>query len=235
MMKMLLTSVAVVALVTTAQGADLPRKAPVMTTTVAPIYNWTGFYIGAHVGGAFWDDWTVVGGTGGSNDASWIAGGQVGFDFQFANSWVIGFEANYSFTDSDTTVTFAGPLTLTQETRGLFSATGRFGFTWGPGLIYAKGGYAVRDSDTTFVSAVAPVAFTFANDSDDGYTIGGGLEYMFAPNWSGKIEYQYYDFDSTTFATPAVLLAAGSFDQQIHTIKLGLNYRFNFGNPLLPR
>ena len=77
--------------------------------------------------------------------------------------------------------------------------TGRIGYTWGPALLYAKGGYAWRDGDLGVNVAGVPQAFTTTGNNKDGYTVGAGLEYMFAPNWSAKAEYQYYNFGSTTF------------------------------------
>ena len=89
---------------------------------------------------------------------------------------------------------------VTANTNQLGSVTGRLGYTWGPALLYAKGGYAWRDNDNIGVSAGGvPVAFTTDGNHRDGYTVGAGLEYMFAPNWSAKLEYQYYNFGSTTF------------------------------------
>ena len=54
---------------------------------------------------------------------------------------------------------------------------------------------------------------------------------MFAPNWSAKGEYMYYDFGSTRFVTPVALAPFGNFHNDDHTLKLGVNYRFNFGEP----
>jgi outer membrane immunogenic protein len=51
---------------------------------------------------------------------------------------------------------------------------------------------------------------------------------MFAPNWSAKAEYQYYDFGKTTFTSPAALAGAG-FRNDDHTVKVGVNYRFGWG------
>ncbi|WP_398483924.1 outer membrane protein, partial [Tardiphaga sp.] len=62
----------------------------------------------------------------------------------------------------------------------------------------------------------------------DGYTVGGGLEYLFTQNWSGKLEYQYYDFGTVNFIAPVG--GPGSFKNDQHSIKAGLNYRFNLGN-----
>ena len=65
--------------------------------------------------------------------------------------------------------------------------------------------------------------------------VGGGLEYMFAPNWSAKVEYQYYNFGDSAFVTPAALAAFGSFHNDEHTVKAGLNYRFNLGGPVVAK
>ncbi len=58
---------------------------------------------------------------------------------------------------------------------------------------------------------------------------------MFAPNWSAKAEYMYYDFGNTRFVTPAALVPFGSFHNDEHTLKLGVNYRFNFAGPVVAR
>jgi outer membrane immunogenic protein len=215
MKKFLLGTVALIALGATvpAFAADLaPRtytKAPAYVP--APIYNWTGFYIGGHVGGAFGGDNNVFDPAfGSSNDGTFMGGGQIGYDYQFAPNWVFGIEANYSFLDTKSS--FAN--------RGLGSVTGRLGYTWGPTLLYVKGGYAW--ADTRFTNG-------FSGDNDrNGYTVGAGLEYMFTQNWSGKIEYQYYDFGNVNVFNGAGL-PVGSFRNDEHTIKVGLNYRFNWG------
>ena len=198
---------------------------------VAPMTTWTGFYIGGHIGGAWRDNDTVFGATTTNNgrDARFMGGGQVGFDYQFWNQWVVGFEANYSLLASNNdTVAFPGGFFLTDRTRGLFSATGRLGYAWGPALLYFKGGYAYRDQRTGFFGpGGVVVATTGNNNSRDGYTLGGGIEYMFMPNWSAKLEYQFYGFDRTTFLAPAVLVATGGLREDEQTIKLGINYRFN--------
>jgi outer membrane immunogenic protein len=75
-----------------------------------------------------------------------------------------------------------------------------------------------------------PQAFALNSSHHDGYTVGAGLEYMFAQNWSAKAEYQYYNFGRTQFVTPVDLAPFGSFRNDEHTVKVGLNYRFNFGN-----
>ena len=122
---------------------------------------------------------------------------------------MIGAEAQYSWLgggNNNNGVLFPGGTLVTgSNTDQLGSVTGRLGYTWGPALLYAKGGYAWRDNNNIGVTvAGVPQPFTTSGNRKDGYTVGAGLEYMFAPNWSAKAEYQYYNFGNTTFtAGPA--------------------------------
>jgi outer membrane immunogenic protein len=232
MKKLLLGAVAVTVFAAPALAADMPArtytKAPVYTAP-AVIYNWTGFYIGGHVGGAFAGDNSLTG-----SDGRFMGGVQGGFDYQFAPNFVMGVEAQYSWLNSNTTgVTFPGGGTITSSNNQIGSVTGRAGYTWGPGLIYAKGGYAWRDNPNLGVNvAGAPVAFTTDGTHKDGWTVGAGLEYMFAPNWSAKAEYQYYNFGNTTFTGGPAPLVGSRFKDDEHTVKLGVNYRFGWGGPV---
>ena len=80
--------------------------------------------------------------------------------------------------------------------------------------------------------AGAPAAFTTNGNHRDGWTLGAGLEYMFAPNWSAKAEYQYYNFGSTRFAGGPAPIVGQRFRDDDHTVKLGVNYRFGWGGPV---
>src|SRR5580704_6513599 len=125
MKKLLLSSVALIALGSTALAADIPArqayKAPAYTAP-ALIYNWTGFYIGGHVGGAFAGDNSLQG-----SDGRFLGGVQGGFDYQFATNWVVGAEAQYSWLSNSNNggVLFPGSGTLvTSNTDQLGSVTG---------------------------------------------------------------------------------------------------------------
>jgi outer membrane immunogenic protein len=236
MKKFLLGTVAAVAFAAPAFAADLPArtytKAPVYTPPQV-VYNWTGFYIGGHVGGGFAGDNSLQG-----SDARFLGGVQGGFDYQFAPNWVMGVEAQYSWLGggSNSGVTFPGGTLVTANTDQLGSVTGRLGYTWGPALLYAKGGYAWRDNNNIAVSfAGVPQPFTTDGSHRDGYTVGAGLEYMFAPSWSAKVEYQYYNFGNTTFTSGPADIVGTRFRDDDHTVKAGLNYRFGWGGPIATR
>ena len=231
MKKIFLGTVALAALAAApAMAADLAArpytKAP-PAPVYAPIYNWTGFYIGGHVGGAFGSNNNLFN----NNDGRFLGGIQGGFDYQVSPNWVLGIEAQYSWLGSTTwtAVNLLGD-TISQRNRGIGSVTGRLGYTWGPGLLYVKGGYAFSDTSTAAFDGITglPVA---VSDSKDGWTVGAGLEYLFAPNWSAKIEYQYYDLGSTRVGAPILV----EWKHQEHTVKAGINYRFNTMAPVVAK
>ncbi len=232
-------ALAVLGATQSARAADLGARAPYYQKApayVAPIYNWTGFYVGAHLGGAFSSDNNFSGlATGNNSNGRFLGGVQVGADWQFAPNWVIGAEGQYSWLSGNVGAVFPGGI-YTNDQRGLGSITGRVGYTWGPGLLYVKGGYAFSDNNESVTTpAGVPVGFATTGDHSNGYTVGAGVEYMFAPNWSAKVEYQYYNFGNATFVAPPALVPAGSFTTDDHTVKAGVNYRFNWGGPVAAR
>jgi outer membrane immunogenic protein len=222
------------AALSTGFAADLGAR-PVYKAPPAPLpmFSWTGFYIGAHAGyGWGTNDWTdpagfALGGAGatyGNDTDGFFGGGQLGFDYQFAPNWVLGIEGQMSGGKIDGSTTY-GPVgattTFSNEASWLASVTGRLGYTGGNWLLYAKGGAAWADFDNT---VSIPGASVSLSETKTGWTAGGGLEYAFAPGWSGKIEYQYYDFGSDTYSFAP--FPSFETDNQIHTIKAGLNWRF---------
>src|SRR3954462_10194546 len=123
MKKFLLGTVALVALAAPAFAADMPArtysKAPVYTAP-ALVYNWTGFYIGGHLGGAFAGDNSLQG-----SDARFLGGVQAGFDYQFAPNWVMGVEAQYSWLNggNNNGVLFPGGTLVSTNTDQIGSVT----------------------------------------------------------------------------------------------------------------
>jgi outer membrane immunogenic protein len=108
---------------------------------------------------------------------------------------------------------------------------GRVGFTvWERGLIYAKGGFAVADENHRIL--VAGVGVTNRPDETrKGFVLGFGYEHAFANSLSAKVEYNFLDFGSRTsefrfFGPPVGLVEDWRIRQEVHTIKVGLNWHF---------
>jgi outer membrane immunogenic protein len=218
-MKRLLLAGVALSVATAASAADMQArpysKAP--PAAVVAAYNWSGFYIGA-MGGYGWDSGNSSGGFG---------GGTIGYNWQFpASQFVFGIEvdaAGASIKDS-LTADIGGGILATEELKinSFGSVTGRAGFAWDAALIYAKGGFAWANRKDT-VSVPGLGAFS-DSQSHTGYTLGGGLEYLFTPNWSAKGEYMYTSLGGKTYNLGGDLFDSGTID--FHTIKVGVNYHF---------
>src|SRR6266571_7345620 len=203
MKKFLLGAVGFVALVSAApaSAADLAArpytKAPPM---IAAIYDWSGFYIGANGGWGSsrncWDFLPVAGGVTpeGCHDATGgVAGGQIGYRWQ-SGGWVFGLEAQGDWADlrgSNASQAFFNQTNRSKiDAFGLF--TGQVGYAWNNALLYVKGGAAITDSRFTTIDTATGILTPSTGDSTRwGGTIGAGLEYGFAPNWSVGVEYDH--------------------------------------------
>src|SRR5260370_8168724 len=153
-------------------------------------YNWTGFYIGVNVGGA-WERSTLIDNVFNvsfNNDRSgFIAGGQIGYNWQLSPQFVVGVEWMFDGTDlkSDTT-TVVSPIVITTSSKvdWVTSLAARFGWAANNWLFYGKaGGSWVHDTIT--VTATVPGAGPFstsASDTQRGRPFAAGIEYAFAPH-----------------------------------------------------
>jgi len=224
-----------------AAAADL-RAAPITKAPAyapAAAYNWSGFYIGGHVGGTWGDkDWTDVTFTTpfatGSHDMSgFLAGGQAGINWQVGNL-VLGVEGQISWTNADGDGTCnVGVWTCRTEANWLGTVAGRVGYAFDRAMVYAKGGAAFIN-EGYFINSVGAgtLLASTGDDTRTGWMVGGGIEWAIFDNWSAKVEYNYMDFreDSFAFRTPtSAAFRTFEVDQQMHVVKAGLNYRFNWG------
>ena len=244
-----------------AQAADMPVKAP--PPPPPPMYNWTGFYIGAHIGGAwadrngndrfdgnhcFWGEGSVCFEDSGfgRNDGRFIAGGQLGFNYQ-VNQWVWGVEGQISALTNNDNDSACGFVTwggtnhdhlFNCNNRGNWVATvaARLGVTFGQTgnwLLYGTAGMAVTDikSELTYADtgpAKRTVAFS-DSDTKTGWVGGVGGAYAFTPQWSIKAEWLYADFGKFTGnATSADGFVIFGQEGQVKTnmFRAGIDYRF---------
>lgn len=177
----------------------------------------------------------------------WLAGGQIGFNYQI-DQLVIGVEADaswanikgngtYSFyNDQDVLVSMCvkqGDACQT-EIDALGTITARLGVAYDRALFYVKGGAAWASVSYRSGYTDADPAFSYRDTVDEtrwGWTIGGGVEYAFADNWSVKVEYNYIDLgdDTVTFdyrPDDYVNPHRATVDQTVQIVKAGINYRF---------
>lgn len=250
MNRLLLGIVGVLATVTTSSAADLAARpytkaAPI----VAPIYDWSGFYVGVNGGGGWsrkcWDIETanffgavIAPRTAeGCHDATGgTVGGQVGYRWQSA-AWVFGVEAQGNWADfkgSNQSLFFApGTSNRTKvDAFGLF--TGQVGYAWNNLLWFVKGGAAVTNDK--YEGVFQGLVFDSARETRWGAAVGTGIEFGFTPNWSFAIEYDHlFMGDKTlTFTSPGgVFSRTDRIHQDVDIVTARVNYRF--GGPVVAK
>jgi len=254
MKKFLLGTVGLVALsmAAPASAADLAArpytKAPV---AVAAVYNWSGFYIGLNGGGGSshkcWDLTSVTGvavvpsvSEGCHNATGGVGGGQIGYRWM-SGPVLFGLEGQgdwASLRGSSLSSPAAFGAALTNQSKidafGLF--TGQVGYAWNNVLWYLKGGGAVtHDRYDGFVTG-AGFAFDSASETRWGGTVGTGLEFGFAPNWSVAVEYDHLFMGNRTLSFNAFGLVNTRTDSIKQDIDIGtVRVNYSFGGPIVAR
>ncbi|MGI8527764.1 MAG: outer membrane protein [Pseudolabrys sp.] len=216
MKKLLLASAGILALgVASAPAADiqrrvLPAQAPVY---VAPVYNWTGFYVGVNGGGGWGrSDFDGPFATGSFDLHGGFVGPTLGYNWQ-SGSLVYGIEGDIDWTnlrgDAPCGVTLC-------ETRNHWLGTvrGRLGYNAGRFMPYVTGGLAVGDVSTNIAGIGS------GRSTEAGYAIGGGVEAALFANWTAKVEYLYVDLGSGGG------VAGSNANFHANLVRGGLNYRF---------
>ncbi len=239
-----------VAAFTNANAADLAVKAPVYYKAAPPIFSWTGCYVGADVGGAWSRQSASISSvnenqgavSSGINGSSAIGGPYAGCNYQFAASWVVGIEGDYSWASLGGTATgpnlFAngtpvgvGGITWTDKTDWVASLRGRLGYAYVPNvLVYGTGGAAwTRTSYTGLDVGSGGSVATALDNTRTGWVAGAGVDWApWSNNWILRVEYLHYQFggaSSTTAFGPGTV-TFGWGDLKIDTVRAGLSYKF---------
>ena len=245
MKKFLLAIAAVLSFTATTEAADLAVKPMYTKAVMSPVsaYNWSGFYVGAHIGGGWSDkDWcrNGVGNNGcalpipGQNFASvdpsgWLGGIQGGYNWQF-NRFVVGIEGDLSIAGLKGSALLRTTRFAHTDIDWMGTLAARVGYAFDRTLVYGKVGVGFVGEDHWIVNTVGVVGTT-TSSTRAGWLVGLGVEHALYNNWSVKLEYNYMDFGSKTLAiantngggaTPLVTI-----DQNVHVVKLGVNYHFN--------
>jgi outer membrane immunogenic protein len=232
MKKILFASVAALALgLAPASAADLAARTYTKAPAAAfnPGINWSGFYIGA-MGGYGWSNQVSasIAGLGGvtvdtDELKGGFGGGTIGYNWQAPGSNLVwGLEVDAAGGSISASETVFG-ITGRDRINALGSVTGRLGVAFQSALLYVKGGYAWANNEISGTGLGVSVSESKVHS---GWTIGGGVEWMFAPAWSVKGEYMYADFSKETYGA-AILPPGVDLGASIHTVKVGVNYHFN--------
>jgi len=269
MQKHILSALSFLALTNSAFAADLPsHKEPALV--VPPMATWSGIYLGINAGyggnridtstnglAAFGGTATSAVGTGSIGVGGPLAGGQVGYNYQFTNNLLLGIETDLDYADIND---FNGGQNTNANNFGtggfsssnynrlglnwLGTTRARLGYSIGNFLPYLTAGVAYGEitnkisniSVGNFGASVAGATQLGSNSVvKGGWAAGAGMEYMVAPAWSAKVEYLYTSLAGiTTNVYGSGPGAAGSVSQfttgsfNIHSVRAGINYHTNW-------
>lgn len=216
-----------------ASAADLPSRAPAPAyVPPAPIFTWTGFYVGAYAGGNFDGRATASFPTGVSTRATRdgvVGGGLAGYNYQFGRL-VVGVEGDVGYSGARGTVRFPnGVDAFRDETNGYVArvrgragfAAGNFGF--GDTLLFvAGGGTFTRDRETFSGTAFGGLQTVTSNRN--GFNIGGGAEVALTSHIIGRVEYTYDDLGRSNIGLPNGAVSSSKITD--NTVRAALEYKF---------
>jgi outer membrane autotransporter protein len=194
---------------TYAAAADLTRRP---LPPLVPVYTWNGFYVGGFLGGVTSNETATdpFGFTASPDPSGFLGGVQAGYNYQVAPNWLIGIEGELGWTSAS-----GSSNGFNSDHRWYDTLSGRLGYVLPAGwLLYAKGGAAWMNADYS-------VPGLSVNITRDGWNIGAGAEFMLAPQWSVKAEYNFLDFGKDS-----IFPIAATVDTQVHEFKVGVNYHF---------
>jgi outer membrane immunogenic protein len=263
MKKFLLALTAVAAMAGSASAADLAAKPYVKAPMPAPVYNWTGCYIGGGVGygwssseGRQVDPVTgaVLVNLGDTSGKGWLGQVGAGCDYQFAGplgNWVIGILGDYAWSDVRGDHIGLGGLGVGRlKEDNSWAVGGRIGYLVNPTfLTYVNAGYTqTHFKDTTYFSngfipplGAATGAF-LPGSTYNGWFIGSGFEYSMSwlPGLFWKTEYRYSQFDRKQLnvldsATGLPTGLAETVKPVTQSVITSLVYRFNWGGPIVAK
>jgi outer membrane immunogenic protein len=257
MKKYLLATVFLGALlpVSGAYAADLsyPVKAP--PVMVVPVFSWTGFYLGANFGYGgdkfkypydVSDDFGDERGFDLNGDfkltsSGFFGGGQIGYNYQFDNGWVVGVETDFQWSgiegelsgntsfDFNNVNVVDADFSAGSEVEWFGTIRGRLGYAWDKVFLYGTGGAAYGKVKSHYSINVNDFsASDSTSDTQWGWTVGAGLEYAITDHWTFKTEYLYVDLGSQDLVdiSDDGFNANLDVETKFHTIKAGVNYKF---------
>jgi outer membrane immunogenic protein len=210
-----------------ALAADMPQPAPVYKAAPAPVFNWTGIYVGGTAGYG-WGESQMCDFSGACtphyNIDGFVGGGTLGYNWQAMGSpWVFGLETDMSYAHvrgvQPSVVGFGCASGCETDVDWFGTVRGRLGAAYGQFLPYVTGGFAYAGLKGALIGSSS------GSETKTTWTVGAGIEYALTANWSTKIEYLFFD-KFGDFNVGSCVVSCFPHDTNMNVVRAGLNYRF---------
>lgn len=196
--------------------------------------NWSGFYLGASVGGGWGNSRTTYDRAGNNHltpetisPSGYLASLTLGYNYKLSNNIVIGIEGDIGVMDidaSDRTGLWDGHVWKSQYGGMWGTLRGRLGYAFDNFMIYGTGGLAFMETDEKILGDNDATQNTYNEGVHTGWVIGGGIEYALTENITTKIEYLHMEFGKYSGYTNNNELY--TFENDVDIVRVGLNYKF---------
>jgi outer membrane immunogenic protein len=246
-MKRHLLAIAAASIMSTAAASAADLRMPYKAPPPAPMFSWTGFYVGAHIGGTWGTTEAEINSISvlglafsgftlpvtSQSFNGFIGGGQAGYNWQ-SGIVVFGVEGEIAATNAKGTAPCLVVLSCESKQSWMATAAARLGLADGRDLYYVKGGAAWSHNTYSANLNVLLSANTEVSDNRWGWLVGAGMEHAFTPALSAKLEYNFVDYGSENYNFALNVLGAPvdigtKIREYQHVVKVGVNYRFGYG------
>jgi outer membrane immunogenic protein len=251
-MKTAIYAVAVGALIgTPALAADMAVRGVPPAPFPNAVYNWTGFYVGGELGGGWGSSTTTLVTNLGPafppgtvlqpiDFHGFLGGFYGGYNYQI-NQFVIGVDGDGTWAalngfGTDVSTITGDIVQINERLNWIATATGRLGWAWNNWLFFAKGGWAwagAEGNSTTTNPAGIILSFSTNEVTQNGWTVGGGIEWGVSPHVSFKLEYDFVKFETANFTSAENVVVLNTFrslarsaTSDLNMVKGGIAYRF---------
>lgn len=223
-----------------ARAADIPVMQPVRAPMVAAIYDWTGLYVGGHVGYGWGRSTATVfdplAAAVPHSYGSANAGVHAGYNVVLPSRVLLGVEADITFPNYlESSAIISSPRTssfgFTEQMDYVGSLRARLGYAAHSWMIYATGGFAWEGA--RFVSDLSQGLEDKNLQFRTGWAAGAGFEYAIDPLWTARLEYLYRNFGSADVRLPSGARYSSTLDFQ--TLRVGLNRKIDWPGSNSPR
>ncbi len=204
--------------------APMPQvPATYVPVAAAPIYTWSGVYIGVNGGYGFgttnWNDPLFGVSTGNFNTGGFLIGGTLGANIQWGPV-VVGIEGDADWTNlNGTNTSICFPPGCETASNFLGTVRGRVGYAFDRILVYGTAGGAFGN---------VQVGPPLLSNTQVGWTAGAGVEFAIAPAWTAKAEYLYVDLGNVSCTSIVSCFGDTTITFTENIVRAGVNYKFSW-------
>lgn len=214
-----------------ANAADAIQYQEPVPVNAAPVFSWSGGYLGGQVGYG-WGKSTFTGSTFPSSlkPDGFLAGVYAGYNFAVSENVILGIDGDITYNNlKDGAFEDLGAIVGTEnELRWSGAVRARAGYAIDRFLPYIAGGVAFGNvKNTGYMDLLTDYISTTKTKTLTGFTVGSGVDYAATDNLILRLEYRYTDYGRKHFSGSGTVIDFDTDNKfKTNEIRVGLAYKF---------